>query len=69
MKKTLTKEDWQVLNNMSRADLEEVLIDYGFACYEYETNDDLRAAIAVNIRDNTITRLVLDCYDYEGVYE
>lgn len=50
------------LNWLSRADLETLLEDVGIACYESESNDELRAAVAANIEDGTIDGEALDRY-------
>lgn len=48
------------LNWLDRSELERMLEDVGIACYEHETNAELREAIAVNIEDGTIPTEELD---------
>lgn len=50
------------LNWLNRADVETLLEDVGIACYENETTDELRDAVAANIEDGTIDGAALDRY-------
>jgi len=48
------REIWTALNWMDRADLEAILASVSIACYESESDSDLKRAIVDNIDDGTI---------------
>lgn len=50
------------LNWMDRSEVEALLYAVGIACYESETTDELRDAVAANIEDGTIPEDALDQY-------
>lgn len=51
---TIRQEVLTAINWLDRARIVAILESYGFACYDYETNDELRESIRVNIEDGTI---------------
>lgn len=56
----MDQEIHKAINWLDRAKIVEILEDYGFACYDHESTDDLREELRVNIMDGTIDRAVLD---------
>lgn len=53
------REIWKEVNWMDREKIVAILESYGFACYDKETTDELRAALVANIEDGTIDPNVL----------
>jgi len=47
------------INWLDRTQVIQILEDYGFACYDNESTDELRNALRTNIDDGTIPRSVL----------
>lgn len=49
-------ENYQLsdINVLSRKEIVDILNDYGFACYDTESTEELRRALVVNIEDETI---------------
>jgi len=56
----LSHEQHKAINWMDRSRIVSILEDYGFACYDRETDDDLRNALRENIADATISASVLN---------
>jgi len=44
----------ELINKMTRAEIQTILENNGFAVYDNESMDDLREAVIVNIEDGTI---------------
>jgi len=47
------------INWLDRQQIIKILEEYGFACYDSESTDELREALRSNIADNTISISVL----------
>lgn len=60
MSLSLSREQHKSLNWLSRAEIVAILENYGFQCYDHESDDDLKTALRTNIEDNTIPESVLD---------
>lgn len=52
----------RTVNWMSREQVVAVLENYGFACYDSESTDELRDALVENVEDGTIEER--DIYEY-----
>lgn len=50
----------KAINWLDREKVVKILEEYGFACYDLESTDDLRSALRENITDGTIDSSVLD---------
>jgi len=48
------------INQLDREQIVKILEEYGFACYDSESTDELREALRSNIEDGTIDPSVLD---------
>ena len=57
---SLSREQHKSLNWMSRGDIVGILENFGFQCYDHESDDDLKTALRTNIEDRTIPESVLD---------
>ena len=57
---TLSNEQHKAINWLDRSRIVAILEDYGFACYDSETDDELRSALRENIADGTISANVLN---------
>ncbi len=55
----ISQETHELVNNLTRAHIQTILENYGFACYDSESTDDLRTALVENIIDGTIDKSVL----------
>lgn len=56
----ITNEISKAINWLDREKVVKILENYGFACYDSESDDDLRNALRENIADGTIDPSVLD---------
>lgn len=56
----MDQEIHKTINWMDREQIVAILENYGFACYDSESTDDLRDALRANIEDGTIDPSVLD---------
>lgn len=50
----------KAINWLDREKVVKILEEYGFACYDSESTDDLKIALRENIIDGTIDSSVLD---------
>lgn len=50
----------KAINWLDRKQIVEILENYGFACYDSESTDELRDALRANIEDGTINPAVFD---------
>ena len=48
------------INQLDREQIVKILEEYGFACYDSESTDELREALRSNIEAGTIDPSVLD---------
>lgn len=56
----MDQETHKAVNWLDREQIVKILEDYGFACYDSESTDELREALRANIADGTIDPSVLD---------
>ena len=56
----MDQEIHTAINKLDRARIVKIHEDYGFACYDTESTDDLRESLRSNIEDGTIDPVVLD---------
>jgi hypothetical protein len=56
----MDQEIHKAINWLDREQIVKILENYGFACYDSESTDDLREALRANIADGTIELSVLD---------
>lgn len=56
----MDQEIHKTINWMDREQIVAILENYGFACYDSESTDDLRDALRANIEDGTIDPSVLN---------
>jgi hypothetical protein len=56
----ISQETHKKINNLSRNQIQAILENFGFACYDSESTDDLRSALVENIIDGTIEESVVD---------
>lgn len=47
------------INWLERSQITKILEDYGFACYDSESTEELRSALRENILDGTISKSVI----------
>ncbi len=58
----LSQEQWKSINWMSRNVIIDVLEDFGFACLETDTYDEVKQDLAECIQNGSISSMVLeDC--------
>ncbi|KVR21685.1 hypothetical protein WK13_34675 [Burkholderia ubonensis] len=50
------------ISSMDRGTVVQILTDYGFQCYDSESNEVLREALWQNVKDGTIPVSVLTDY-------
>jgi hypothetical protein len=50
----LSNEHHKAINWMDRTQIVALLENFGFACYDRETTDELRDAVRENVADGTI---------------
>ena len=56
----ITNEVSRAINWLDRGAVVHILENYGFACYDSESDDQLRDALRENIADGTIPASALD---------
>ena len=57
---SINQDIHKAINWLDREKVVKILEDYGFACYDSESTDDLKNALRENIADGTIDPSVLD---------
>lgn len=55
----MDQEIHKAINWLDREQIVKILENYGFACYDSESTDDLREDLRANIADGTIEPSVL----------
>lgn len=57
----VSQEIWNAVNQLTRAQIETILEEQAcIQCYDSETTEELRDALAINIADGTIELSALD---------